>query len=57
MDRQEYDHIQQALTDHMQKAFSEYQMNKAERDLYQKAVLACKSVVSKTTRKEWESKP
>ena len=54
MDKYEYDLIQQALSDHLQRVSIELPINRHERDLYQKAVLACKSVVSKTAIKEWE---
>lgn len=47
MTRTEYDAIQNALDAHLRRVLSHAPLSKPERNVYENAVMACKSVISK----------
>lgn len=55
MEKHEYDAIQKALDDHLNRIMEHACFNRQERNAYEKAVMACKSVLSKNCIKEWEN--
>ena len=55
MQQSEYVKIQQALTDHLNNVIMYKNLNRREAGIYEKAVLACKSIVSSNCTKEWKN--
>lgn len=53
MTKAEYDAIQSAFDSHLRKALWHYHLSRPEKNAYESAVLACKSILSKTAAKEW----
>lgn len=55
MKKHEYNAIQKALYDHLNRVMEHAHFNRQEMNAYEKAVMACKSVLSKNCVKEWEN--
>jgi hypothetical protein len=55
VEKHEYDAIQKALDDHLNRVMKHSRFNRQERNAYEKAVMACKSILSKNCIKEWEN--
>ena len=48
MKKSEYKAIQRALDDHLERVLMVVPLSREERNAYERAVMACKSVISKT---------
>ena len=53
MTKAEYDSLQSALDAHLAKALYHYHLSRAEKTVYENAVHACKSVLSRNAVKDW----
>ena len=56
MTKAEYDAIQSAFDAHLSKALYHYHLTREGKIVYENAVAACKSILSKTATKDWETK-
>lgn len=56
MTKVEYDSIQCAFDAHLMKALCHYHLTREGKTVYENAVAACKSILSRTAVKDWEKK-